>query len=70
MSNSPFYKTGKSKSPLFDKGHGMDNESHMHATLTSKLIPKDKSKKKIVNKTKNISLKKITEEEFFSNPKK
>ena len=28
MSKSPFYKTGISKSPLFDKGHGQDNESH------------------------------------------
>jgi len=35
MSKSPFYKTGRSKSPLFDKGHGKDNESHYHATKTS-----------------------------------
>ena len=57
MSNSPFYKTGKSKSPLFDKGHGKDNESHMHATMTSKLIPKDKSKKNnAIEKAKTMVL--------------
>lgn len=46
MSKSPFYKTGISKSPLFDMGHGKDNESHMHATMTSKPAPSSFNKRK------------------------
>jgi hypothetical protein len=70
MSKSPFYKTGISKSPLFDKGHGKDNESHIHATMTSTLLPTGKSKKRGVTKTKTISVVPTTEKDFFSTPSK
>ena len=60
MSKSPFYKTGISNSPLFDKGHPGDNKSHIHATKTNK---KGKvTEKKIIKTTP------ITKEEFFSSP--
>ncbi len=32
MSNSPFYKTGISKSPLFHMGHGKDKITNHHGS--------------------------------------